>query len=166
LESDKEKFKTYISHIESKKSKLSETVKSLVQEFEISEENVKKLSMEREALSATVDAQELSPADVDRMNAERDQLAKSLAGMSKQLDAVTKDIWNEEIALQKKMDALERSCDKFNTLLYKLDLLGSTDPKYDCLKQEIELFVQQSRPESMVSVSLREKVKVSSLILI
>lgn len=146
--------------MESKKSKLSETVKSLVQEFEISEENVKKLSAEREALSATVDSQELSPADVDRMNAERDQLAKSLAGMSKQLDIVTKDIWNEEIALQKKMDTLERSCDKFNTLLYKLDLLGSKDPKYNCVKQEIELFVQQSRPESMVSVSLRQKVKV------
>lgn len=157
---DKEKFKTYIAHVEGKKSKLVETVKSLEEEFETSEMSVKTLAMERERLAAVVDAQELSPADVDRMNAERDQLAKSLSHLSTQLDTVTKQVWNEEIALQKKMDTLERGVDRFNGLLYKLDLLGSTDTRYRCVSKELELFVQQSRPESMVSVNLARHVKV------
>lgn len=164
LESDKEKFKNYIAHVESKKSKLVETVKSLQEEFDQSEETVKKLTVEREQLAATVDAQEISPADVDRMNAERDQLAKSLALMNQQLDTVNKNVWNDEIALQKKMDSLERTCDRVNTLLYKLELLGSTDPRYASVCKEIELFVQQSRPESMVSVNLRNKVKVKEML--
>jgi kinetochore protein NDC80 len=67
LESDREKFKSYIAHVESKKAKLLETVKSLQQEFDQSEQSVKKLSAEREDLAAQVDAQDLSPADVDRM---------------------------------------------------------------------------------------------------
>ncbi|KAJ3367615.1 kinetochore-associated Ndc80 complex subunit ndc80 [Kappamyces sp. JEL0680] len=138
LESDKEKFKAYIAHVEGKKQKLQEICKSLQEEFESSE---------------------ISPADVDRMNAERDQLAKTLSLMTHQLDEVTKAVWNEEIALQKKMDALERSADKFNALLYKLDLLGSTDVRFACVSKELELYVQQSRPESMVSVSLKQKVK-------
>jgi len=166
VEADQEKFKNYISHIEQKKLKLGETLKSLGNEFDQSENQVKQLSVEREELQKQVDAQEISPQDVDRMNAERDQLAKTLSVMSNSLDTVTKTIWNEEISLQKKMDSLERSCDKFNTLLYKLDLLGSKKPKYSCLKQELELFVQQSRPEAMVSVPLVPKVKPALMSLI
>lgn len=121
---------------------------------------MKKLTKEREGLQGAVDAQELSPADVDRLNAERDQLAKSLALTSQNLDTITKQVWAQEIALQKKMDVLERSVDKVNALLYKLEVLGNTDPHMSCLSRDIEVFVQQSRPESMVSVNLRGQVKV------
>ncbi len=124
------------------------------------EEQVKKLTREREELQATVDSQEISPADVDRMNAERDQLAKTLNLMRTQLDDINKAVWNDEIALQKKMDALERSAEKFNAMLYKLDLLSSSDSRYSCLSKELELYVQHSRPENMVSVDLKHQVKV------
>lgn len=179
MEGDKEKFKNYITHVQGKQQKLIDTCSSLSQEFDASgiiysfksrlffnlhqktlEETVKKLTKEREALQATVDAQDLSPADVDRLNAERDQLAKSLALTSQNLDTVTKQVWAQEIALQKKMDVLERCVDKVNALLYKLEVLGSTDPHLESLSRDIEVFVQQSRPESMVSVNLRGQVKV------
>lgn len=159
LESDKEKFKNYIAHVESKRQRLSETVLSIKQEFENSEETVKKLTAEREKLSAIVDAQELSPADVDRMTAERDQLAKNLAAMSEQLDQINKAVWNKEIAIQKKMDQLERTSEKFNSLLYQLDLLDNTSTKYACLSKELELNIQQSRMETMVSINLRKEAK-------
>lgn len=159
LESDKEKFKAYITHLEGKKQKLIDTRIALAEEFEASEEHLKKLSVEREELVALVDGQELSPSDVDRMNAERDQLAKTLFLLSQQLDEVNKNVWNEEIGLQKKMDALERATDKLNAFLYKLDLLGSKDSRYSSVSKEIELFLQQGRPESMVSVDLRNQVK-------
>lgn len=132
----------------------------LINRYLYIEETVKKFTKEREALQETVDAQDLSPADVDRLNAERDQLAKSLALTSQNLDTVTKQVWTQEIALQKKMDILERCVDKVNALLYKLEVLGSKDPMLESVSREIEIFVQQSRPDSMVSVNLRGQVKV------
>jgi kinetochore protein NDC80 len=132
----------------------------LISRYLYIEETVKKLTKEREALQETVDAQDLSPADVDRLNAERDQLAKSLALTSQNLDTVTKQVWTQEIALQKKMDILERCVDKVNALLYKIEVLGSKDPMLESVSREIEIFVQQSRPDSMVSVNLRGQVKV------
>ena len=116
-------------------------------------------------MQQTVDGQDLSPADVDRLNAERDQLAKSLALTSQNLDTITKQVWAQEIALQKKMDILERCVDKVNGLLYKLEVLGINDPLLESISREIEIFVQQSRPESMVSINLRGKVKVISIFL-
>ena len=62
------------------------------------------LQEEKINLQATVDAQEISPADVDRMNSERDQLVKSLEVVGNKLDEVNKDIWEKEIGIQKKMD--------------------------------------------------------------
>ena len=62
------------------------------------------LAAEKLELQATVDAQEISPADVDRMNSERDQLIKSLEILSGKLDEINKEIWDKEIQIQKKMD--------------------------------------------------------------
>ncbi|KAJ3271869.1 kinetochore-associated Ndc80 complex subunit ndc80 [Terramyces sp. JEL0728] len=166
LLSDKEKFQNYIAHIEAKKQKLYESVLFLQQEFEASEETVKNLTSERAHLNATVDAQELSPTDVDRMNAERDQLSKNLQKLSVQLDDINKAVWNKEIAVQKKMDSLERSCEKFNSLLYKLDLLGRSNPKFSALSQELKIDVQQSKVDAMVSINLRKQVKPSLFVLI
>lgn len=51
-----------------------------------------------------VDSQELSPVDVDRMNAERDQLNKNLESFSEKIEDINKIIWEREIHCQKKGD--------------------------------------------------------------
>ena len=119
------------------------------------------MTEERSALTTTVENQEISPADVDRMNAERDQLSNTLKITGEQLDKVNKVVWSKEISVQKQMDSLERACERYNTLLYQLDLLGNTSTRFESLSKELELFIQQSRPESMVSVNLQKKVKVN-----
>ena len=65
---------------------------------------------EKIQLQQTVDAQEISPADVDRMNSERDQLIKSLEVVSAKMDELNKDIWEREIGIQKKMDQVSLFC--------------------------------------------------------
>lgn len=117
------------------------------------------LTNDRAHLTSVVEKQEISAADVDRMNAERDQLAKSITLVSDQLDQTNKTVWNKEIAIQKKMDSLERSVEKFNTLLYQLDLLGGKQPRYACMSEELELYIQNSQPEKMVSIDLRKEAK-------
>ncbi|KAI8900481.1 HEC/Ndc80p family-domain-containing protein [Globomyces pollinis-pini] len=159
LESDRDKYKTYIEHIEVKRQKLQESLLSLTQESTNSEEMVKKLTEERIALTSQVENQELSPSDVDRMIAERDQLKKTLELTGSQLDSSNKAVWNKEIAVQKQMDILERRVQRYNTLLYELDLLENDNPKYQHLSKELEIFMHQTKPESMVSVNLRKEAK-------
>jgi kinetochore protein NDC80 len=167
LESDKEKFNSYIEHVQSKLKKLEDNLISLQEEYQTSgplllivEQTVKSLTAERANLTAQVEAQEISASDVDRMNAERDQLAKSVTIVCDQLDQVNKAVWNKEISIQKRMDTLERLVENFNTLLYQLDLLGNDIARYSCMSEELELYIQESQPEKMVSINLRRESKV------
>jgi kinetochore protein NDC80 len=59
---------------------------------------------EKNELQEIVDSQELSPVDVDRMNAERDQLNKNLESFSEKIEEINKVIWEREIHCQKKGD--------------------------------------------------------------
>jgi kinetochore protein NDC80 len=159
LESDNEKYKAYIEHLEAKKQKLSETVVSLKEEFKSSQLMVQNLEEERVRLTNIIDQQEISPADVDRMNAERDQLSKSIALVCEQLDVVNKQVWNKEIEIQKKMDTIERLSEKCNSLLYQLDLIGNTTAQFECLSQELSIYIQNQKAEDMCSINLRKQAK-------
>ena len=154
LQTDKEKFQSYISHLETKKMKLSETVEVLKQDILQSEKAIEQLYQDKQTLSDTVDAQELSPTDVDRMNAERDQLVQSLESTRNHLDEINKKVWNGEITLQKTMDRLERSVQEFNAHLYKLDLSDLQGSEFASLKQELELNVNVPTKHQMISMDL------------
>jgi kinetochore protein NDC80 len=152
-------LKNFIQHLETKRQKLSETVISLKQEFESSEETLRVLQEERMRLNKIIDNQDLSPADVDRMNAERDQLSKSIAMSGEQLDKINKQVWSKEIEIQKKMDLIERECEKFNSYLYQLDMIGNSTQRFKSLSQELEIYIQKQRPEEMCSINLRKQAK-------
>lgn len=59
---------------------------------------------EMNALQEVVDNQEISPADVDRMHAERDQLSAQLAQFTEKEDLLKHRLWENEVASQKKLD--------------------------------------------------------------
>jgi kinetochore protein NDC80 len=160
LEADKEKFQSYMTHMQGKLEKIEATIDALRDELAMSESNVEKLYEEKHALIETVDKQELSPADVDRMNAERDQLVASLETTRANLDEVNKMVWQGEITLQKTMDRLERSVQQFNSGLYKLDIAHHLG-KFPGLEKEVELYVMATSPEKMVSVDLVKVCKPS-----
>ena len=117
------------------------------------------MTAEKNALQATVDGQEISPSDVDRMNAERDQLAISLESINVKLDSINKTIWEKEIAIQKKMDNVEKIVQEYNSLLYKLGYVGSTAKPE--LGQELEFYMQATLPQDMISIDLKNIVRVS-----
>ena len=151
LQADKEKFQVYLTHQESKCAKLSSAVETLKQDIIAIESNTEELYREKQALQETIDQQELSPADVDRMNAERDQLSSSLNLTRDNLDSATKRVWQGEITLQKTMDRLETGVHEFNNLLHKLDTLNS---EYSGLNRELELNISAKRQSEMVSIDL------------
>ncbi|EGF78856.1 hypothetical protein BATDEDRAFT_90028 [Batrachochytrium dendrobatidis JAM81] len=161
LESDKEKFRTYITHVEGKEQKLNENLLSLKQELDIQAEEIACLTNEKTELQQTVDAQDISPADVDRMNAERDQLALSLQTVSTKLETANKIVWEKEIALQKRMDQLEKVVQDYNSQAFKLGLIGSRSADLAPLAKELELYIQADTQDHMVSVDLKGVVKTT-----
>lgn len=104
LENEGEKLKDTICQLESEQQKLHDSILTIGADLDILESDVNTLAQEKIELQETVDCQEISPADVDRMNSERDQLVKSLELVSSKLDEINKQIWDNEIQIQKKMD--------------------------------------------------------------
>ncbi|KAJ1344542.1 hypothetical protein BSLG_000066 [Batrachochytrium salamandrivorans] len=164
LGSDKEKFQTYIAHVEVKEQKLQEGLLSAKQELDIQEDELAQVTAEKIELQQIVDAQEISPADVDRMNAERDQLAFSLQTVSTKLESANKAVWEKEIALQKRMDQLEKVVQDYNSHAFKLGLVGSHSAELAHVSKELELHIQADTQSRMVSVDLKGVVKVVSIV--
>ncbi|TPX70338.1 hypothetical protein SpCBS45565_g01736 [Spizellomyces sp. 'palustris'] len=160
LESDKEKFRQYIQHVEGKIQKFQDAILTLKEDLEAKEKEGEQLADEKAQLQRTVDAQEISPADVDRMTAEREQLNQTLGTVAVKMDEANKSLWDKEITMQKKMDHLEKLIQEYNTFAYKLGLLGPDSAAAD-LAVELELRVHASRPDQMVSLDLRNKAKPS-----
>lgn len=160
LQSDKEKFETYMNLMDTKLSKLNASIESEKEEISATECVISQLNVEKQKLQNIIDAQELSPADVDRLNAERDQLTKSLEACRMNLDELNKTVWQGEITLQKTMDQLEKGVREFNTQIYKLGLIGSDSP-FDGLCNELELDINASNPLEMVNIDLARVFKPS-----
>ncbi|KAJ3218694.1 rRNA-binding ribosome biosynthesis protein rpf2 [Dinochytrium kinnereticum] len=160
LHSDIEKFKQYILHLESKKEKLIEQVKALDEDLSVKEAELAKISSEKADLQRTVDMQEISPADVDRMTAEREQLVRSLESLAAKTDECQRTIWEKEITLQKKIDQLEKHTQEYNTLAYQLGLEKSNLSPAD-IQFSIDFNAASIDPGNDLSDRLRTRVKPS-----
>lgn len=155
-----------MNHMETKRDKLAASIAAYKDDLAISgiffptiESTLEQLYNEKQNLIRIVDAQELSPSDVDRMNAERDQLVTSLASTRSNLDAINQRVWQSEISLQKQMDALEKRVAEFNSALYKLGLVGATTP-FTGISKELEIDLNASSVSNMTSVDLTHMCKV------
>lgn len=110
-------------------------------------------------MQAQVDAQQISPADVDRMTSEREQLSKSLDAVNAKIEAVSNTAWEREIAVQKKLDAVERILQDYHSLGYRLGLIPRTAPNAKGINFELEINPGAPRPENMLSVDLRGVIR-------
>lgn len=59
------------------------------------------LKHERGRLQHQLQNQKFTPADVERINAEKRELQQTIAGLTKSLEEAEQHKWNEEIALSK-----------------------------------------------------------------
>ncbi|KAI9102541.1 HEC/Ndc80p family-domain-containing protein [Phlyctochytrium arcticum] len=158
LEVDKQKFRQYIQHVEGKIQKFQDAILSLKEDLESRNKEADTLASQKAQLQHTVDSQEISAADVDRMTAERDQLHTNLKAVAIKMEDANKGLWEKEIEMQKKMDHLERLVQEYNSFAYKVGLLAADSPVPE-LAQELEPRVHATRPEDIVSLDLRNFVK-------
>ncbi|RKO85028.1 HEC/Ndc80p family-domain-containing protein [Blyttiomyces helicus] len=162
LQLDKEQFIRYIQHVRAKKPNLEESIASLKQDLEAAEKEIASATEERAALQHTVDSQEVSPADVDRMNAENEQLAKTLADIATKLELGNQAVWKSEIELQKKMDQIEKLVQDYNACAYRLGLYRAETAE-PVLAAELEINPAASRPQDITSIDMRNAAKPALL---
>jgi len=64
------------------------------------------LKTEKNELQRQVDAQEISPIDVERMNLEREQLTRTLESSRTRGEQLAHSTWEAEMILQRTLDAV------------------------------------------------------------
>lgn len=60
---------------------------------------------------------------------------------------------------------MEKLVQEYNTSAFKLGVLGNSNPELKAVKNELELQINASTPEKMVSLDLKSGVKVRFSIL-
>lgn len=127
-------------------------------EVDRAEMELDKLLNEKVLLQQAVDSQEISPADVDRMNSERDSLSISLNQLAAKQDELNAAIWEKEIEIQREMDKLEACVKGFNSLAAALGLGSYQESQQK--RFELSLNLHSTRSESMLNLDIKNVVKV------
>ena len=158
---DTQKVKKWIDTLTLKKNQLTEQLETLRTEFEKLTKESEEVIAEKSELQAVVDSQEISPADVDRMNAERDQLSKSLEQFTEKNEALNNLNWGLEIEVQKKLDSVEKLSQSYNAKAFKLQMIPMSAPNSHGFNFELTISPNVKKAEDMTSIDLRGPVRTA-----
>lgn len=111
---DIEKFQKFISHLEVKRTKFEEAIIHTRQEIDANELELQETEILRASLQAQVDAQDICPEDIDRMNADKEVLVRTLDTLNQAKEEANKVFWERELLVQKKLDAVEKLVHEYN----------------------------------------------------
>ncbi len=126
LESDLVKFRAYINAYEKKKEKWSAVLSKIRDELDSSEAQKIELEKEKQHIESQIAAQGLTPGDIDKMNAERDKLAKALDSISVRIEEANRVVNEKDQKAQSTLDSLDRVIQKYNTGCYRIGVIPST----------------------------------------
>jgi kinetochore protein NDC80 len=121
--------------------------------------DLEKLFVEKAELQKMVDMQEISPADVDRMNSERDALSTSLAQLAEKQDEINTRVWDKEVITQREMDKLEGGIKSFNGLAIDLGLAEAAYEDNRTVRFELSLNLHAGKAGEMVNLDIANIVK-------
>jgi len=104
LRADSAKFEAHIGQLQEHRDKLTDKLQAEEAERDSKQAELAAVLAEVEGHKATVAKQELTPADVARMGAERTHLEQELASLKKQKEAASTEQWDAELAVSKGLD--------------------------------------------------------------
>ncbi|KAJ1915647.1 kinetochore-associated Ndc80 complex subunit ndc80 [Mycoemilia scoparia] len=172
LMSDKVKMSDYIHKIELRRQKQTDRVNRLRDSLETINRDIEDFIKGRSEVKAIVDSQPISTQDVDRMQAEQEQLSNTLEGIQVKIQEAEKVTYGQEMKVQQILDNVDNSVQEYSTLAYNLGLLTSSDDYEggdDAKKQNssgneklnfrLKINHYTDDPSQMASVDLRNKVR-------
>lgn len=134
LNGDYVKFKAYIESMERRKLKWGGVLSKIKEELAAADVDLKEIHETNKRLEQKIKEQGLEPAEIDRINSEREKLGKSIDQVNVLLDEMAKVCKNKELIAQKELEELKLIIDNYNAALDRL----SARPK-DEIGQEIDL---------------------------
>lgn len=154
LVSDIEKFKKFIAHLEVKRTKFQEAISGTLQEIRSYEAELEELEILRSSLQAQVDAQDICPEDIDRMNSDKDILLKNLESLTAAKEEASKVFWERELLVQKKLDAVEKLIQEYNHLGELLAVIPKEAANAKGLALELLFNPHATRPDELINLNI------------
>lgn len=147
LENDKKKFTEYIERIGARIKKYVAMNEKLRGECAAADKELETVEREKMSLQEAVDRQGLTPADIDRMNTEREKLSKGLSAIAQKITDGRMKLAEREAEAQSKLEALERAVTRYNSLAYQIGIIPSSTPAANGKEFELSI-LPLSEPSS------------------
>ncbi|KAK9355548.1 HEC/Ndc80p family-domain-containing protein [Lipomyces doorenjongii] len=128
LESDLAKFQEYIDNMEKRKTKWSTMLENINEELIAMEQEFTILEKEKLSLEAKIAAQGLTPADIDNIVGQREQLSKAIQANDAKSSEITKKLQEKEQLAQQALDSLDTAVQKYTSLGYRIGVLPAGAP--------------------------------------
>lgn len=158
---DIEKFQKFISHLGVKRVKFEEAIKNTINEIECCEKELEEFEMIRASLQAQVEAQDVLPEDIDRMNADKEQLVKTLESLATSKEEANKVFWERELLVQKKLDAVEKLVQEYNYCGEQLAIIPQEAVNAKGMSLELTFNPHSTRADQLVNIDIRTQIHPS-----
>jgi kinetochore protein NDC80 len=106
------------------------------------------------------------------MTAEREKLVQGLEQMSTKVEEARKLAWDKELTAQKKVEAIEKLIQSYNTLGYRIGIIPASAPHANGVVFELDFNVQAAvgedrapngvshvRPDQLINRDLRHEIR-------
>lgn len=123
LQADVQKYKAYLSNLESHSSVLDQKLSDLDEEISRVELECETVRQETTRLQNIVNNQKYSGADIERINHEKNELQQTINKLTKDLEAEQQQMWNEELKYARGKEAIEAQLAEYHKLARKLKLI-------------------------------------------
>lgn len=162
---DIEKFKKFMAHLAAKKQKFIESIERSVVELQDLEKELADSELQRASLQGQVDAQDIRPEDIDKMNAEKEMLCKTMETLNQAKEEASKIFWEREVQVQKRMDAVEKLVQEYNYSGERSGLIPVEAHNSQGIKFELTFNQHAIRSDQMIDLDIKEHIQANLLLL-
>lgn len=169
---DIEKFSKFIEHLHLRKSKFIENISRLEEEINIAgkavlliiENELKTIDDARADLQRQIDAQDISPEDIDRMNSEKELLSKNLESLIAAKEEASKIFWDKELAAQKQLDIVEKLLLEYSQAVERINktILDACGIDISQLLISMKSSLSSSYDEPLIDKNIEQDIMVQS----
>ncbi|XP_013415462.1 kinetochore protein NDC80 homolog [Lingula anatina] len=123
ITADERKFQAYLENLEKHKHSFEKRIQEVDEEFNTMTAEYQAILANNKRMKAIFDSQEFSPADVERINMARQELQRQIESIEKDIEAIERQIWDEEINIGKIQQNTEAKCQEYNKKATMLKLI-------------------------------------------
>lgn len=157
-EKDLTKFQQLVEQLERHKEQLEGQVAGREGELSKLQASISTLNHELDALRDRINTQELSPEDVKRMVGERDQLQASQEQASEARQQLQRRVWESEMMLRDRVQALEDSARAYNAVAEDLKVVPHTARHARGRNLNLDVDVRAKKRDGLLKTDVRRDI--------